>query len=107
MFSLEKRKPVGSNCCLQSLKEELEGTQDPDFFLERPVKGQGATDIATQGIMNLVLGKVSFTRVVKHRHGLSHAVSIPRDSQSSATQSLVQPDLTLRLAMLYAGDETT
>lgn len=45
MFSLEKKKPGGSNCCLQSLKEELERTQEPDFFLERPVQGQGAADI--------------------------------------------------------------
>lgn len=41
----EKSKPRGSNYCLQPLKEEIERTQEADFFLRRPVKGQGAIDL--------------------------------------------------------------
>lgn len=57
--------------------------------------------------MNLVIGKSSLARIVKHWNGPGHAVSILRDSQSRATQSLVKPDPISRLAMLYAGDWTT
>lgn len=40
-----KEKPRSSNCCVQSLEEELERMQEPDSFLERPVKRPGATDV--------------------------------------------------------------
>ena len=77
MFSLEKRKPRGSDCCLQSLKEQLDRYK---FLLGKASERTRCNrHVATQGIMNLVLEKASFTRVDKQWNRPSHAVSILRD----------------------------
>lgn len=62
--------------------------------------------IATEGIMNPVPGKVSFTRLVKRWSGPSCRASILRVGQSSATPSLVQRGFISGLSILCAGDWT-
>lgn len=76
-----KEKSRSSNCCVQSLEEELERMQEPDFFLERPVKGEGATDVLPH--ICIILYKVYKSTSInlalrKARHAVSGTVKAER-----------------------------